>query len=99
MTLCDTNAESHADVYAHAVFSPDAVGMGRKQFVGRPRSLVRLPTPDVSVVVLTARIGKGAPMSEIVATIKAEADGLMKGFFLVHTNEEVVSTDFVSCKT
>merc|ERR1719284_1593881 len=58
----------------------------------------RVPTPDVSVVDLTARIEKAAPMSEIVAAIKAEADGPMKGI-LGYTDEEVVSTDFVSCKT
>ena len=33
----------------------------------------RVPTPDVSVVDLTVRIEKAAPMSEIVAAIKAEA--------------------------
>merc|ERR1712107_518074 len=58
----------------------------------------RVPTPDVSVVDLTARIEKAAPMSEIVAAIKAEADGPMKGI-LGYTDEEVVSTDFVSCKS
>merc|ERR1719450_1676633 len=39
----------------------------------------RVPTPDVSVVDLTARLEKGASMDDIVATIKAEADGPMKG--------------------
>merc|ERR1712064_172570 len=58
----------------------------------------RVPTPDVSVVDLTARIEKGAPMADIIAAIKAEADGPMKGI-LGYTDAEVVSTDFVSCKT
>ena len=35
----------------------------------------RVPTPDVSVVDLTVRIEKAAPMSEIVAPIRAEAFG------------------------
>merc|ERR1719408_1106126 len=57
----------------------------------------RVPTPDVSVVDLTCRLEKGASYDEIVATIKAAADGPMKGV-LDYTDEEVVSTDFVSCK-
>merc|ERR1712196_60584 len=58
----------------------------------------RVPTPDVSVVDLTVRIEKGAKYDDIVAAIKAEADGPMKGV-LGYTDEEVVSTDFVTCKT
>merc|ERR1711896_93109 len=58
----------------------------------------RVPTPDVSVVDLTARIEKGASMDAIVAAIKAEADGAMKGI-LGYTEDEVVSTDFVGEKT
>merc|ERR1719436_2025361 len=57
----------------------------------------RVPTPDVSVVDLTCRLEKGAKYDDIVATIKAAADGPMKGV-LDYTDEEVVSTDFVSCK-
>merc|ERR1711907_209772 len=58
----------------------------------------RVPTPDVSVVDLTCRIEKGAKYADIVAAIKAEADGPMKGV-LDYTDEEVVSTDFVSYKS
>merc|ERR1711972_273105 len=57
----------------------------------------RVPTPDVSVVDLTCRLEKGAKYDDIVAAIKEAADGPMKGF-LAYTDEEVVSTDFVSCK-
>merc|ERR1719161_3182428 len=57
----------------------------------------RVPTPDVSVVDLTCRLEKPAKYDEIVATIKAAADGPMKGV-LDYTDEEVVSTDFVTCK-
>jgi len=58
----------------------------------------RVPTPDVSVVDLTCRLEKGAKYDEIVAAVKEAAAGPMKGV-LDWTDEEVVSTDFVSCKS
>merc|ERR1712066_960087 len=58
----------------------------------------RVPTPDVSVVDLTCRLEKGAKYEDIVAAIKAAAAGDMKGV-LDWTDEEVVSTDFVTCKS
>jgi len=57
----------------------------------------RVPTPDVSVVDLTVRLEKGAKYEEIVAAVKEYAAGEMKGV-LDWTDEEVVSTDFVTCK-
>merc|ERR1711976_1063664 len=57
----------------------------------------RVPTPDVSVVDLTCRIEKGAKYDDIVKAMKEAAEGPMKGV-LAYTDEEVVSTDFVSCK-
>jgi len=57
----------------------------------------RVPTPDVSVVDLTCRLDKPAKYDEIVAAVKEAAAGDMKGV-LDWTDEEVVSTDFVSCK-
>jgi len=56
----------------------------------------RVPTPDVSVVDLTCRLEKPAKYEDIVAKIKEAAAGPMKGV-LDWTDEEVVSTDFVSC--
>merc|ERR1712122_461357 len=53
---------------------------------------------DVSVVDLTCRIEKAAKYDEIVAAIKEAAAGPMKGI-LDWTDEEVVSTDFTSCKS
>jgi len=58
----------------------------------------RVPTPDVSVVDLTCRLEKPAKYDEIVAAIKEAAAGDMKGV-LDWTDEEVVSTDFVTCKS
>merc|ERR1712106_369701 len=55
----------------------------------------RVPTPDVSVVDLTIALEKPAKMDEIQAKIKEACDGLMKGI-LEWTDEEVVSTDFVT---
>merc|ERR1712054_277625 len=55
----------------------------------------RVPTPDVSVVDLTCVIEKGAKYEEIVAAIKEAAAGPMNGV-LDWTEEEVVSTDFVT---
>merc|ERR1712098_1011513 len=57
----------------------------------------RVPTPDVSVVDLTCRLNTSATYDEIVAAIKEAAAGPMSGI-LDWTEDEVVSTDFVSCK-
>jgi len=54
----------------------------------------RVPTPNVSVVDLTARLNKGAKYEEICAAIKEASNGPLKGI-LGYTDEEVVSTDFV----
>merc|ERR1711953_333608 len=53
--------------------------------------------PRMSPSHLTCRLEKPAKYDDIVAAIKAAADGEMKGY-LAYTDEEVVSTDFVSCK-
>merc|ERR1712217_988060 len=57
----------------------------------------RVPTPDVSVVDLTCRLEKPAKYAEIVAAVKEAAAGDMRGV-LDWTEDEVVSTDFASCK-
>ncbi|MCP1436632.1 glyceraldehyde 3-phosphate dehydrogenase [Erwinia persicina] len=53
----------------------------------------RVPTPNVSVVDLTARLAKPASYKEICEAIKAAAEGELKGI-LGYTEDEVVSTDF-----
>merc|ERR1712039_1033705 len=58
----------------------------------------RVPTPDVSVVDLTCRLEKPAKMDDIIVKVKEAAGGSMKGV-LDFTDEEVVSTDFVSCSS
>jgi len=54
----------------------------------------RVPTLDVSVVDLTARLEKGATYDEIKAAMKKAADGELKGV-LGYTEDEVVSSDFI----
>jgi glyceraldehyde 3-phosphate dehydrogenase len=55
----------------------------------------RVPTADVSVVDLTVRTTKSTTLNDINAAMKAAADGPMKGV-LAYTEEQVVSSDFVS---
>jgi len=55
----------------------------------------RVPTPNVSVVDLTAVLEKGAKYSEIKEAIKAASNGPLKGI-LGYTEDAVVSSDFVS---
>merc|ERR1712167_176497 len=84
-----------ANIIPSATGAAKAVGKVIPELNGKLTGMAfRVPTPDVSVVDLTARIEKGASMDDIVATIKAEADGPMKGF-LDYTEDQVVSTDFV----
>lgn len=56
----------------------------------------RVPTPDVSVVDLTVRTEKETSLSAISAAMKAASEGKMKGI-LGYTEEQVVSTDFITC--
>merc|ERR1711976_425022 len=54
----------------------------------------RVPTPDVSVVDLTVTLAKETTYEQICATVKAAAEGPMKGI-LGYTDEQLVSTDFL----
>jgi glyceraldehyde 3-phosphate dehydrogenase len=54
---------------------------------------IRVPTPNVSVVDLTALLGKNASAEELNAAFKKAAAGPMKGVLDV-TEEELVSIDF-----
>jgi glyceraldehyde 3-phosphate dehydrogenase len=54
----------------------------------------RVPTPDVSVVDLTARLAKETTYQEICAAMKEASEGELKGI-LGYTEDEVVSNDFV----
>jgi glyceraldehyde 3-phosphate dehydrogenase len=54
----------------------------------------RVPTPDVSVVDLTARLEKETSYEEICAALKEASEGELKGI-LGYTEDAVVSNDFV----
>jgi glyceraldehyde 3-phosphate dehydrogenase len=54
----------------------------------------RVPTPDVSVVDLTARLEKEATYEEICAAMKEASEGDLKGI-LGYTEDAVVSNDFL----
>jgi len=53
---------------------------------------MRVPTSNVSVVDLTARLEKGASYDEIKAVMKKASEGPLKGI-LGYTEDDVVSTD------
>ena len=54
----------------------------------------RVPTPDVSVVDLTARLKKDASYEEICAAMKEASEGELAGV-LGYTEDQVVSNDFI----
>nr|AAU81890.1 mitochondrial glyceraldehyde-3-phosphate dehydrogenase [Trieres chinensis] len=54
----------------------------------------RVPTANVSVVDLTARLDKGASYETICAAIKEASEGKMKGI-LGYQDEDIVSSDFI----
>jgi len=54
----------------------------------------RVPNADVSVVDLTAKLGKPAKYEEIVKAIKEASEGELKGI-MTWTEDEVVSSDFI----
>ena len=54
---------------------------------------IRVPTPNVSLVDLTATLGKATTAAEINAALKAAADGPLSGV-LKYSEEPLVSCDF-----
>lgn len=57
---------------------------------------IRVPTPNVSVVDLTAKLVKNATAEEINAALKEASAGKMKGI-LGYTEDPLVSVDFNHC--
>jgi glyceraldehyde 3-phosphate dehydrogenase len=57
-------------------------------------SAIRVPTPDVSLVCLTAKVGKKTTVDEVNGALKAAAEGSLKGI-LKYETAELVSSDFI----
>jgi glyceraldehyde 3-phosphate dehydrogenase len=58
----------------------------------------RVPTPTVSVVDLTVKTTKDTSYKEICAAMKKASETYLKGI-LDYTEDEVVSSDFIHCKS
>ena len=75
-----------------------AVGVVIPELKGKLTGMAfRVPTADVSVVDLTARLDKGTSYEEIKQVMKAAAEGELKGI-LGYTEDAVVSQDFIGDK-
>ncbi|HTY21823.1 MAG TPA: type I glyceraldehyde-3-phosphate dehydrogenase, partial [Desulfomonilaceae bacterium] len=73
-----------------------AVGQVIPELVGKLDGMaIRVPTPNVSLVDLTATLKRDATIEEVNAAMKKAADGRMKGI-LLYVDEPLVSTDFVN---
>merc|ERR1739848_507255 len=87
-----------ANIIPSATGAAKAVGKVLPSLNGKLTGMAfRVPTPDVSVVDLTVRLSKPAKYAEIFAKVKEAAAGDMNGI-LDWTEDEVVSTDFVTYK-
>ena len=76
-----------------------AVGLVLPEVKGKLTGMsFRVPTPTVSVVDLTVRTTKETSYEEISAAMKRASQTYLKGI-LDYTEDEVVSTDFVHCKS
>ena len=72
-----------------------AVGKVLPELQGKLTGMAfRVPTTDVSVVDLTAKLAKETTYEEIKKVVKAESEGRLKGV-LGYTEDAVVSTDFL----
>ncbi|MBN2061424.1 MAG: type I glyceraldehyde-3-phosphate dehydrogenase [Deltaproteobacteria bacterium] len=71
-----------------------AVALVLPQLEGKLNGMaIRVPTPNVSVVDLVAKVGKPSTVQEINDAMKEAAEGYLKGI-LVYCDEPLVSSDF-----
>jgi glyceraldehyde 3-phosphate dehydrogenase len=76
-----------------------AVGLVCPEVKGKLTGMsFRVPTPTVSVVDLTVRTVKETSYAEIAAAMKKASETYLKGV-LEYTEDEVVSSDFIHCKS
>ncbi len=73
-----------------------AVGLVIPELAGKLDGMaIRIPTPNVSLVDLTAQLGRNVSVDEINQAMKKAADGRLKGI-LGYSDEPLVSIDFVN---
>lgn len=76
-----------------------AVGLVIPEVKGKLTGMsLRVPVPTVSVVDLTFKTVKETSLAEIKAALKKASETYLKGI-LEYTEDEVVSSDFVHCKS
>ena len=84
-----------ANIIPSSTGAAKAVGLVIPSLKGKLTGMsFRVPTVNVSVVDLVVRLDKGASYADIKATVKAAAEGELKGI-LGYTEEKVVSSDFI----
>jgi glyceraldehyde 3-phosphate dehydrogenase len=76
-----------------------AVGLVCPEVKGKLTGMAfRVPTPTVSAVDLTVKTTKDTSYAELSAAMKKASETYLKGI-LEYTDEEVVSSDFIHCKS
>jgi len=76
-----------------------AVGLVIPEVKGKLTGMsLRVPVPTVSVVDLTFKTVKETSLGEIKAALKKASETYLKGI-LEYTEDEVVSSDFIHCKS
>jgi len=76
-----------------------AVGLVIPEVKGKLTGMsLRVPVPTVSVVDLTFKTTKETSIAEIKAALKKASETYLKGI-LEYTEDEVVSSDFIHCKS
>ena len=84
-----------ANIVPNSTGAAKAIGLVIPELNGKLTGMsMRVPTLDVSVVDLTAKLAKPASYEEICKAMKEASEGELKGV-LGYTDEPVVSSDFL----